>query len=465
MRKVILKMNEQFKYDTIMNVCNKRITSLRASILLHVTLRTIYRLIKVYKEKGKEGFIHGNRNRKPSTTIPSETKEKILSLYKDKYYNCNYNHFMELLKEKENINISYFALYKLLASNSNISPKAHRITVKNFNKALKAKQEKNVKLNDVELTYISETHLDDNVNYHPRKSRAKYFGELIQMDACQDYWFGDSKSHLHAAIDDATGQILALYFDLQETLNGYYHLFYDILTTHGIPAKFLTDNRTVFNYNRLKHPKPEQDTLTQFSYACKTLGTTIETSSIPQVKGRVERLFNTLLSRLPIELRLAGITTIEAANNFLETFIENFNKKFAAPINFTSSVFDKQVDSNKINYTLAIHSYRKTDKGSAIKYKNKYYQFYKGSALVAVKPSIECIVLEAYNGELVASIGEEIYDLFELERNKKVSNDFDENIKKEDKPTRSYKPSDLHPWGYKAYVRKLRRYYATTIVA
>lgn len=463
MRKVNLRMNEQAKYDVIKRVANKEISCQRASVCLNLSLRSIYRLVKTYKTKGKEGFIHGNRDRKPITTISDEIKNKIIRLYNEKYYDCNYKFFMELLLKNENIKISYFALYRLLTDNKYLSPKARRHTIKEYNKTLKTKKENNVKLDDVELNYIAETNLDDNVNFHPRKSRAKYFGESVQLDACLDFWFGNIKTQLHAAIDDATGRILALYFDTQETLNGYYHLLYFILVNYGIPVKFLTDNRTVFYYNRLKNPKPENDTLTQFSYACKVIGTVVETTSIPQVKGRVERLFNTLLGRLPILLRLAGITTIDAANAYLKDFIQDFNEQFAVPDNYIQSVFEKQEDINKINYTLSIISTRKVDKGSTIKYKNKYYQFYNNGSLVAVKPGDTCCVMETFNGELVAAIGETIYDLFEFERNKKVSINFDIDIKKEDKPIRTYKPNPSHPWGYKSYVKKLRRYYATRV--
>ena len=71
--------------------------------------------------------------------------------------------------------------------------------------------------------------------------------------------------------------------------------------------------------------------------------------------------------------------------------------------------------------------------------------------------------METFNGELVAAIGETIYDLFEFERNKEVSSNFDLEIKKEDKPKRTYKPHPSHPWGYKAYIKKVRRYYATKV--
>ena len=64
-----------------------------------------------------------------------------------------------------------------------------------------------------------------------------------QMDASPHIWFGNSISHLHLAIDDATGMILGAFFDTQETLRAYYEITHQILKTYGIPAKFLTDRR------------------------------------------------------------------------------------------------------------------------------------------------------------------------------------------------------------------------------
>ena len=109
MGNVNLRMNEQFKYDVIKRVANNEISCRRASVCLNLSLRSIYWLVKTYKTKGKEGFVHGNRNRKPITTFSDEIKNKIVKLYNEKYYDCNYKFFMELLQINENIKISYFA--------------------------------------------------------------------------------------------------------------------------------------------------------------------------------------------------------------------------------------------------------------------------------------------------------------------------------------------------------------------
>ncbi len=151
---------------------------------------------------------------------------------------------------------------------------------------------------------------------------------------------------------------LALFFAPEETLFGYYNVLHQILTTYGIPYSFYTDKRTVFEYRRKESASLEKDTFTQFSYACNQLGIEIKTTSVPEAKGRVERMFRTLKSRLPILLRLAGVTTLEQANEFLHRYVKEFNAQFALPINHNKSVL-KHNQIRKINLTLAVITQRK----------------------------------------------------------------------------------------------------------
>ena len=174
-------------------------------------------------------------------------------------------------------------------------------------------------------------------------------------------------------MDDATGEVVGAYFDEQETLNGYYNVIYQILTNYGIPALFYTDRRTVFEYKRKNNAFDDEDTFTQFSYACHNLGIDIKTTSVAQAKGRIERLNQTFQSRLPIELRRAHITDIESANEFLKSYLKKFNDQFALHLNTTKSVFEAQPSLEKINCTLAVLSPRKIDSGHSIRYKNKIY--------------------------------------------------------------------------------------------
>ena len=185
---------------------------------------------------------------------------------------------------------------------------------------------------------------------HPRCEKPKYFGELIEQDGSIHVWFGNIKSCLHLAIDKATSTIVGAYFDNQETLNGYYHVLYQILTNYGIPYKFFTDNRTVFNYVSLNPDKrtSEKDVLTQYGYVCKQLGIELETSSVSQSKGLVERTNGTFQGRLVNELKLNGITTIEEAE------VKEV-KKYVPPMShpWKLASFKKQMQKAHTNHVYA----------------------------------------------------------------------------------------------------------------
>ena len=136
---------------------------------------------------------------------------------------------------------------------------------------------------------------------HTRRPRAPYFGELLQMDATSYEWIPGSIWHLHLAIDDATGRIVGAWFDTQETLNGYYHVFQQILTDYGIPYKFFTDRRTVFTYKKKNLPHLSMRIpIHSLAYACHQLGVELESSSIPQAKRPCRTFNQTLQSRLQL---------------------------------------------------------------------------------------------------------------------------------------------------------------------
>ena len=162
--------------------------------------------------------------------------------------------------------------------------------------------------------------------------------------------------------------IVGAYFDYQETLNGYYHITKQFLSKYGIPAQISTDNRTVFNYNKNGKGSLERDTFTQYGFMCHRLGIALQTSSIAQVKGRVERLFQTLQSRLITELSLANIENIADANDFLLSYVDQFNNEFSLPYNNTINAFENQLEGYDLDEYLAVVSHRKVDSGAVIKY-------------------------------------------------------------------------------------------------
>lgn len=466
MRKVELRMNELQKYEVIKELVDHNGNKNRAAKKLGISRRQIDRLIIKYKEKGKAGFVHGNRTRKPVNALDKSISEDIILLYKGKYQGWNFFHFKDFLKKDDNIDVSYNFIYKTLSKEKILSPKARKKTKRRYIKQ-KMLQEKKITL------AMSEEHIEAAINHeialedsHPRCEKPKYFGELIEQDGSIHVWFGNIKSCLHLAIDKATSTIVGAYFDNQETLNGYYHVLYQILTNYGIPYKFFTDNRTVFNYVSLNPDKrtSEKDVLTQYGYACKQLGIELETSSVSQSKGLVERTNGTFQGRLVNELKLNGITTIEEANKYLlEVFVPDFNQRFAMDYKKFESVFEASPSEEKINYTLAVLSPRKIDNGNSIKYYGKYYQPYLNNELKCFLPKTECLVIKAYNGDLLVAIDEQVLELRQLARNEKFSKEFNEEA--EVKEVKKYVPPMSHPWKLASFKKQMQKAHTNHVYA
>ena len=317
---------------------------------------------------------------------------------------------------------------------------------------------------EIEVIVNHEIALEDS---HPRQEKPKYFGENTEMDGSIHLWFGDKKACLHLAADETTNTIVGGYFDWQETLNGYYHVYEQILVNYGIPAKFTTDNRTVFNYLSLNPDKrtSDKDVLTQFGYACRQFGTDLVTTSVSQAKGLIERDNGTFQGRLVNELRLNGITTIDEANKYLiEKFIPKFNTRFALDYKKFQSVYETSPDANKINYTLAVLTSRKIDNGNSIKFKNTYYQPYENGKLKCFRPKTECLVIKAFNGDLLVTIDDKIYEMRKLETHKKISNEFDHNPTTQEEKIK-YIPKMNHPWRLSSFKTQVKKAHQQRIYA
>lgn len=157
-------------------------------------------------------------------------------------------------------------------------------------------------------------------------------------------------------------------------------------------------------------------------------------------------MFGTLQSRLPVELRLARVSSIEEANEFLNSYIKKFNKRFALPSDSIKSVFEIQPDNEKINLTLAVLASRKIDNGSCLKYSNSYYLPVnaQGVAVHHRKGTI-AMVIKSFTGDLYTCIGEEVYALEVLPTHKLSSKAFD-LATLPSSPKKKYIPPMNHPW-------------------
>jgi hypothetical protein len=451
-----LRQSEQLKYTTAKEVIDLGCTDTairRGKTKLGCTRKTLLKYIRWCKSGDPSLFSHQNKGHKPATTKSEETRGMIKKLYRDTYNSASFTHFAEILKEDYNMCVSDRTLHSILKDAYFVSPSSKKATKRKMEKRLRlVARKENLSKAESEHVHAAFCMLDA-ADAHPRRPRSKYFGEMIQMDASEYVWVpGAGKWHLHVAIDDATSEVVGAWFDTQETLNGYYHVLYMILKVHGVPSLFRTDRRTVFEYGLLGKVDEEKDTFTQFAAACKTLGVAIEATSVPQHKGRVERLNKTLQGRIPVEFIRKEITTIEEANTFLWDYLPKFNAQFSLKDekDIETSTFLEAPCEEDINVLLAVVSQRSIDPGHSIKYNNSYYQpciqhpndlrprfFIKGTKVLVIK---------AFDGTLLASIKEEIYILKEVEKRSTHSKEFDPEVTLIHKEKKTYKPGPDHPW-------------------
>lgn len=173
----------------------------------------------------------------------------------------------------------------------------------------------------------------------------------------------------------------------------------------------------------------------------------------------MERLFQTLQSRLPIDLRNAGVTTIEHANEFLNSYIKKFNDKFSLPIDSIKSVFDTQPSDEKINLTLAVLANRIIDNGHSIKFEKQYYRpvdeyghpvyYHKGTPVIVIK---------AFDGNIFASIKDHVYSLDVIPIHQVTSRNFNYNVGIPKPHAKRKIPPMSHPWRRSALNKFVKNY-------
>ena len=404
---------DKYVEAVIRKVLNRSMTVKEASVKLDVSRQHLYVLKDRYLKEGIACLTHGNKGKQRQWKIPDEISERIIALYKGKYQGFNFSHFLEKLNEVELIEITYGALYRILSEAGIESPK-HQ----------KHKKKENI---------------------HPTRPRRTCFGELLQTDASLHKWFGESnpKATLHGAIDDATGTVMGLFFDKEETLHGYYNMLRQILLKYGIPEAFYADNRSIFEFRKLseRNQTIDRDVHIQFKRCCQQLGIELITTSTPQAKGRIERLWGTLQSRLIAELALRSITDIESANAFLPSFMEDYNKRFASEPSSGNSIFVSSPNIQEINYYLSIQYERRIDNGSVFSFFGSKLQLVdsKGKVIMISKNTV-IDVYKTFDNEIIAVHDGKFYETKPAESVEKKPGK--QVVQKQTK----WKPSPNHPW-------------------
>lgn len=411
----LLNKKQLNRYRIISNVIEGNITICEAAESLSLSERQIYRLKKGVGEEGVSFLIHKNTNKKPSHAFDDDFKQKIIKLKRsDRYNDANFKHFQELLLEHEGISISYSTLHTLSTSNNILSPKKRR-----------------------------------KPKYHHRRKRKARKGMLIQMDATPFEWFdGTNKFALHGAIDDASGEIVGLYMTKNECLHGYLETTRQMILNHGIPTCIYTDRHTIFrspNANKLSIEDQLEGKVindTQFGRAMKELGIGVIHARSPQAKGRVERLWNTLQSRLPIEFKIAGITTVQDANEFLLEYIPKFNSMFAVEPEDSELAYHELSDDLILDHVLCVKQTRTIDNGSVFSIHNRHFQVLKSPGLPEIPKKSKIAVIISTSIGIRAEYQGNVYEVINFIKPKKKYETKQQNSKSK------YIPPDDHYFKY-----------------
>ncbi|MFA5026843.1 MAG: ISNCY family transposase [Candidatus Methylomirabilota bacterium] len=280
-----------------------RLTPTQAAEALGLSLRQVRRLRGRLRRDGPAGVVHGNRGRRAPNRLPAALQVEILAFARGRYAGLNDHHLTEKLTAVEGLVVSRATVQRLLRAAGLGSPRRRRPP-----------------------------------RHRQRRPRRAQAGLLLQLDGSPFPWFGATQPpcSLVAAIDDATGAVLAGTFRAHEDAAGYLRLLQILGTTVGLPAAVYTDAHGIFVRNDSHWTLAEQlqgaQAPTQVGRALQTLGIHHLVADSPQAKGRIERCWNTFQDRLPGELALAGITTPAAGDRFLATtFLPAFNARFAVP--------------------------------------------------------------------------------------------------------------------------------------
>lgn len=290
-----MSKRELSRLEVMQRLKDKRLLQKEAAQVLGVSIRQVKRLWRAYRQQGAKGLVSQRRGKPSNYHLDAAVMQQALDLIQEKYADFGPTLAHEKLNEVHRLELSRESVRKLMISEGLWKPKRARKPV-----------------------------------IHQMRERRACFGELVQIDGSDHDWFEKRapKCTLLVFIDDATGQLLELWFVPDETFFAYCEASRHYFERYGKPVTFYSDKHSIFRVNQ------EQSIglgsgLTQFGRAMQELDIQIICANTPQAKGRVERANQILQDRLVKELRLRGISDMESANAFLPEFREDFNRRFA----------------------------------------------------------------------------------------------------------------------------------------
>jgi transposase len=288
------------RYELLQKVVDESLTLSQVTQALGVSYRQAKRLKAKVMAQGLAGMCHGNRGRPPHNRAQQPLRARVLALSEERYFDFNDSHFTEMLGEQEGIALC-------------------RETVRRWRRAAGVRPKRKHKP----------------PKHRKRRPRKEAEGLMMLWDGSPHHWFGKDYPAccLMAAVDDATSKVLAAFFCPAETSWAYLKLLEQVVLRWGVPASVYQDRHGTLKRNddcwSLAEELAGKQRPTQVGAALEGLAIAPIFALSPQAKGRVERLFGTLQDRLSASLRLAGITKIAPANDFLPGFLQAHNGRFA----------------------------------------------------------------------------------------------------------------------------------------
>jgi transposase len=280
--------------EVILRAAGKKITWWQAAEIIGISDRQMRRWRQRYAVDGYDGLYDRRRGKPSPRRVPLETVEKVLGLYREKYFDFNVRHFHEKLREEHGIGLSYMWV-KLALQGAGLVKKGRKRGV-----------------------------------HRMRRPRRPLPGMLLHLDGSQHRWFQDERWYdLIVILDDATSEIYYAQLVVEESTRTVMAALREVVERKGCFCALYSDRASHFFLTPQAGQTVDHQRLTQVGRALEELRIEMIPAYSPQARGRGERNFQTWQGRLPQELRAHGIRTLEQANAFLrQAYIQEFNRKF-----------------------------------------------------------------------------------------------------------------------------------------
>lgn len=362
----IVKLSEQeLERAKILQEClAKRLKNGQAAAKLGITLRHLRRLKRAFKLAGAKTLASKKRGAPSNNQLRTSTKTRALELLQTRYADFGPTLAHEKLFEAHQLTLSRETVRQVMIRDGLWKPhRAKRIVI------------------------------------HPLRERRAQRGELVQIDGSPFAWFEDRAPEctLLVFIDDATGELMELFFARSETTHSYFQATERYLRAHCRPEAFYSDK---FGGFRVNHPNDlNGDGETQFARALYELEIKLICANTPQAKGRVERANQTLQDRLVKELRLQHISDVPTANAWLPEFRADFNRRFAVQARESHDAHRPLRVTDDLTRILALRELRTLSNNLTLNYNRTVYQIHTGRAVYALRHA-KVEVRERYDGAL-----------------------------------------------------------------